>query len=140
MSQRHLHNASQLTEHELWEQNSDYAPTPGYCGSPYAALSTLSPSPSIVAENGIEPSSPSGSRIPKFVQLCEWEDGKSYDEDPPTCIHYRIEWRVTVNNREVSKDTEEDVVLAPSAFWQLSLEKKLEKALLENCSPSPIET
>ena len=36
---------------------------------------------------------------------------------------------MTVNNREVSKDTEEDVVLAPSAFWQLSLGKMLEKAL-----------
>lgn len=36
---------------------------------------------------------------------------------------------MTVNNREVSMDTEEDVVLAPSVFWQLSLEKKLEKAL-----------
>ncbi|CAG8192768.1 unnamed protein product [Penicillium nalgiovense] len=104
------------------------APTPGYCGSSYAAISTRSPSPSSVVKNSIVPTTKCSPRVLKFLRLCDWEDGKAYDEDPPTCIHYRIEWRVTNNNREVSKDTEEDVVLAPSAFWQLSLEKKLEKA------------
>ncbi|KAJ5278181.1 hypothetical protein N7524_004334, partial [Penicillium chrysogenum] len=115
MSQHRLDHATQFTEHDPWEHHSDYAPTPGYCGSPYAALSAPSTSPSNVVEHSVEPTSKS---------LCDWEDRKAYDGDPPMCIHYRVEWRVTVNNREVSevsKDTEEDVVLA---FWQLSLKKK----------------
>ncbi|KAJ5517497.1 hypothetical protein N7527_009057 [Penicillium freii] len=140
MSQYRLDDASQFTEHEPWEHHSNYAPTPGYCGSPYAALSTLSPSPSIVVKS-LEPTIKFIPCALKFLRLCDWQDGKAYDEDQPTCIHYRIEWRATVNNREVSKDTEEDVVLAPSAFWQLCLEKKLEKAFTtQDCSPSPSET
>ncbi|OJJ82848.1 uncharacterized protein ASPGLDRAFT_36960 [Aspergillus glaucus CBS 516.65] len=102
---------SQLEEVGAWEHDSQYAPTPGYFHSPYTTPSSFSPSPSSAAP---------------AVQVGRW---KGYDEYPPTCIHYLIEWRVTVNNQVVAKDTEEDLVLAPSAFWQLFLEEKLENVL-----------
>lgn len=64
-----------------------------------------------------------------LVQLADWDEGKTYDEDPPSCIHYSIEWKVNVNNKVVSKDTEQNVVLAPASFWNVILQTKLEKLL-----------
>jgi hypothetical protein len=117
---------SQPQELEPREHDSQYSPpTPGYFRSPYTTRSNYSPSPSTFLD---DPPSPASRPLPKAIPLLresEWEEDKIYDEDPPSCIHYFIEWRVTVNNKAVVKDTEEDLVLALSAYWQRFLEKKL---------------
>jgi hypothetical protein len=38
--------------------------------------------------------------------------------------------KATVNNREVSKETEPDLVLIPASYWRLFLKLNLEKVLL----------
>ena len=72
----------------------------------------------------------------RFLQLDEWNEHDSNEEEVPTCIHYSIEWKVAVNSKELSKDTERDLVLAPIVYWyivlKLKLERLLRKKLLQN--------
>ncbi|KAJ5828207.1 uncharacterized protein N7525_006460 [Penicillium rubens] len=126
---------SQPREYGPWEQDSQYSPpTPGYFRSPSATYSNCSPSRFTPFDD--DPSSASQLRpstLP-LLQESEWQSEKAYDEDPPNCIHYFIEWRVTLNNKTVVKDTEEDLVLAPGAYWKLFLEEKLHTVLQEKVS------
>lgn len=62
-----------------------------------------------------------------LLHLAEWDETKIYDKRPPTCIQYSIEWKLTVNSKVVSKDTEQNLVLAPSDFWERTLRAKLDK-------------
>ncbi|KAG4427673.1 hypothetical protein IFR05_016844 [Cadophora sp. M221] len=47
-----------------------------------------------------------------------------------TYMRYTIKWKLTVNNKAIMpKDTEQDIVLAPSAYWQKFLKPKLEDTM-----------
>ena len=62
-----------------------------------------------------------------FLPLAEWDEYNSYEEDIPSRLRYSIEWKVAVNNRVVAKDTEQDIVLVPAAYWHIYLKPKVEK-------------
>ena len=116
------------------DQDSQSAPTPGYYGRTPASSCGFSPSPDYHSENDLQVPSQLQPETPRLLQLFEWRDGMSSDEVPANCIQYTIEWKVTVNKKVLSRDTEEDVALTPSAYWPVILKGKLEK-LLEGKTP-----
>jgi hypothetical protein len=63
----------------------------------------------------------------RFIHPDEWDQDKSCNEDSPTALRYSVEWRVNLNSKPVALDTLPNVVLAPAAFWQRSLQSQLEK-------------
>jgi hypothetical protein len=62
-----------------------------------------------------------------FLPLAEWDEYNSYEEDIPSRLRYSIEWKLAVNNRVVAKDTEQDIVLVPAAYWHMYQKPKVEK-------------
>ncbi|KAH0419846.1 hypothetical protein CcaCcLH18_14268 [Colletotrichum camelliae] len=77
----------------------------------------------------------SDGRLP-LLRLTDWDESRTYDEQPPTCIHYCLEWKLTANNRAVSKDSEPNLVLAPSDFWDLTLRSKLHNVVAKKLAPN----
>lgn len=74
-----------------WDVASQYAPTPGKFGR-------LTASPSDKSCTNIDPislvdyASPQHNASQKnslpLLQFGDWEEGRTYDENPPTSIHY----------------------------------------------------
>ena len=71
-----------------------------------------------------------------FMQEADWDPEKTNNQDPPTCLHYSIEWKVTRNGRAFSRGTEPDIVLAPSCYWQQHLKAQVEDRVNQKAAES----
>ncbi|KAH8430182.1 uncharacterized protein LDX57_007852 [Aspergillus melleus] len=97
----------------------EHAPTPGYFGRTPATLLSPSPAP----EPGLQPDQLG------FLPLSQWEESIDYDEQPPKYICYTIAWKLVLNRKTVGKVTEEDLVVAPSEYWEESLKADVDDML-----------
>jgi hypothetical protein len=89
-------------------------------------IATSRPIPGGAAEARREPTPLDRNRL-RFLPLAEWDEYNSYEEDMASRLRYSIKWKVAVNNRVVTKDTEQDLVLVPAAYWHMYLKPKVEK-------------
>ncbi|SPJ72411.1 uncharacterized protein FTOL_02139 [Fusarium torulosum] len=118
-----MEDDSQQLDLTQWDYNDLDFRTPQLSGinsRGATSFTSLSPSPS-----GQRP------RLP-LLQLDDWDPDSAYDESPPTCIHYSIEWKLQLRKGRLSKltnDTEQDRVLAPGAFWDTTLKDKVDRLL-----------
>ena len=72
------------------------------------------------------------SRTPEklaLLQFSEWDQTKTYDDDPPSCLRVTIRWKVTLNGKPITEDTEEDVALTLACFWEMTIQPKVEESV-----------
>lgn len=103
----------------LWGPTPSYAPTPGYLDRE-CTPSVICPSPraeDIVGERSSALHQPQPGQQDSLSEACQ-EDERFWDGRSLNSIHYRIEWKVTRNNRVVAKDTDQDLTQRPSSYWQ----------------------
>ncbi|CAI7613187.1 unnamed protein product [Penicillium pancosmium] len=64
-----------------------------------------------------------------FLPFAEWEKGDEYDEYPPHYVCYTIAWKLVLNRKTVGKVTEDDLIVAPSEYWDGTLKVNVEDML-----------
>lgn len=117
-------NISQFQPADPWNNTLEYAPTPGNFGR----TSTSSCSPEYVPDDHHPTHDQPQAEQLVFLPFADWEEERVYNEQPPIYIHYRIDWKVTLNGKNIAQVTEPDLVVRPSDFWQHSLKDAAEKS------------
>lgn len=104
---------SWLHEHEDTVDESQAA-TPADPVRYDEAASRASPAPPSQRLRSRKPRRSLQDRLP-LLQLEDWDPEREYARDSPTCVHYDLEWKVTSNGKQISKDTERNLVLGPAS-------------------------
>jgi hypothetical protein len=88
-----------------------------------------------------EPASQAAKRVDELggehalplLQLSGWKVDKQYNKNNPIYIHYNFRWKISyrenIRARHVCSDTDPDLVLAPSDFWKVNFQARLESLL-----------
>ena len=121
-------------------ENIDFDWLDGNCALNYGS-SECSTSGSPRASPAAEQASPAAERVDQpsgehalpLLRLSGWESDKQYDKNNPVCIHYDFRWKISqrenIRARHVYSDTDPDLVLAPSDFWKVNFQARLESLL-----------
>lgn len=104
---------------DLRDRTPSYAPTPGYLNRECTpSVICPSPDPEEIADERSFALRGSQSHQLGFQPVVDRESGANWDGQSADCVRYQIEWRVKLNNRVMAKDTEQDLVLPPSSYWE----------------------
>lgn len=81
------------------------------------------------------PGQPSGDTSLALLRSSGGESNKRYDRSNPHCIHYDFRWKVSqrenIRARHICSDTVPDLILAPSDFWKVDFQPRLESVLTD---------
>ena len=105
-----------------WDHDSQYAPTPGNFGRTPSTLYSPSPTPDPTSHQ-TQPDDLG------FLPCAEWErwEKNNYEEpEEQQFIRYTIAWKLMINRTTEAKETEQDLVIAPSEYWEKCLRQKID--------------
>ncbi|TIC89601.1 hypothetical protein CH35J_012538 [Colletotrichum higginsianum] len=60
---------------------------------------------------------------------------EEHNDPQPTHVSYSVEWKLTANNRMITKDSEQNILVPPDVLWRTRLRAKL-KDVLDRKLPS----
>ncbi|KAH1972669.1 hypothetical protein KXV92_005592 [Aspergillus fumigatus] len=107
-----------------WDEDAQYAPTPGDFGRTPATLYSLSPTPDPISCQ----TQPDYLGFLPFAEWEKWTEDNCYEEpEEPEIIRYTIAWKLMINRTIDARETEQDLVVAPSEYWEKHLKQKIDE-------------